>query len=647
MILKNKILKILCASAIAILLPSMTITARAEVTTTSSDSYPIVNLTAEANPANNCVDLNWTTSDAENYSYMIYQKGANDAIFQTIPAKGVVKALQIYPHNPQLVKWVNDYGEGKITCDSVSIESFNSDPSVIWNYDVIIFGFWDSNNSKDISAKGVDTVEAFIKDGRGVLFGHDTLRSYFANFSKLSKYVNLEPSGGPSYTRSNNVKITKKGLLTNYPYNIGDIGTILKIPATHALSQIPHGDIWMRLTNDNQFYLTTWNNAAMIQTGDSNGAATSDEQKIIMNTIYYLAQKTSETSWSDHMGQDLTAPTLPEITDINSTSNSAVTFDVNSSDKGNTYQYYVEATNQKNGEKYISNTATAYLETGIKGYSVVIDQNPSTIPDNTIDSENSKVTLPVDDSFDFSNPIYVHVKAIDNAGNISDTLHYPYDYKAINFPYTVYSGSSDKDLTFSGWKNTINGSVYSGRNVLGYCSELYVNGNIDAASDITTSGWKSEVTNKNTGVEQPKLPQFNDIILNAAGECEESNESINFTSDDVILDKSIKSSGSISFGDSTFSGNCFIIADDNINYNIYQLNKNTDNKLVLYSKNGDIIINGSELEINGILYAPKGNIIFNVNNLKINGRVIADGVQFNGSQVSVTGSDSDWDILIK
>ena len=439
-------------------------------------------------------------------------------------------------------------------------------------------------------------------------------------------------------------------MLTNYPYNIGDIGTILKIPATHTLFQIPHGDIWMRLTNDNQFYLTTWNNTAMIQTGNSNGAATSDEQKVIMNTIYYLAQKTNETSWSDHMGQDLTAPTLPEITNIKSTSNSAVTFNVDSCDRGNNYEYYVEATNQNTGDNYKSNDATAYIETGIKGYSIAIDQDPSTVPDNTIDSESPDITLPINDSFDFSNPIYIHVKAIDNAGNISDTSHYLYDYEPIesspiDFPYAIYSGSKNKDLTFSGWKNRINGSIYSGKNVLGYCSELYIDGDVDAANDITTYGWKCEIANRNSRMKQPKLPQLDELILNASGQCDENNDNINFNSDSVILDKSIKSPGSINFNDSTFSGNCFVIANNNINYNVYQLNKNTDNKLVLYSENGNIIINGSELEINGILYAPKGNIIFNVNNLKINGRVIADNVQFNGSQINITGSDSDWDIL--
>ncbi len=61
----------------------------------------------------------------------------------------------------------------------------------------------------------------------------------------------------------------------------------------------------------NNFYLTTWNNVAMIQTGHSNCAATPDEQKVLANTLFYLAQITTDKSWNDHKGQDLDAPDRP------------------------------------------------------------------------------------------------------------------------------------------------------------------------------------------------------------------------------------------------------------------------------------------------------------------------------------------------
>lgn len=63
-------------------------------------------------------------------------------------------------------------------------------------------------------------------------------------------------------------------------------------------------------------YLTTWNNCALIQTGHSNGSATADEQKLLMNTLFYLAQRTHKTSWSDHMGQDLAAPEKPKLMNL-------------------------------------------------------------------------------------------------------------------------------------------------------------------------------------------------------------------------------------------------------------------------------------------------------------------------------------------
>ena len=56
----------------------------------------------------------------------------------------------------------------------------------------------------------------------------------------------------------------------------------------HNGGQTGNGDIWLEFVNQTvipegdkgNFYLTTYNNCAMIQTGHSSGAATSDEQKI-------------------------------------------------------------------------------------------------------------------------------------------------------------------------------------------------------------------------------------------------------------------------------------------------------------------------------------------------------------------------------
>uniref|UniRef100_UPI00261F0AC5 four helix bundle protein n=1 Tax=uncultured Capnocytophaga sp. TaxID=159273 RepID=UPI00261F0AC5 len=43
-----------------------------------------------------------------------------------------------------------------------------------------------------------------------------------------------------------------------------------------------------------KYYLTTWNNTAMIQTGHSNGESTEDERKVLANTLFYLKQLTNK-----------------------------------------------------------------------------------------------------------------------------------------------------------------------------------------------------------------------------------------------------------------------------------------------------------------------------------------------------------------
>lgn len=406
-------------------------------------------LTVTPNNEGNYISLNWKAPDtSKNYSYMIYSKKSTDSDFQSIPAKGKVKVLNVYPDvGNNLKTWMetNGYGKGLISVDEVSIDNFNADPTNYlkdsngnWKYDVIYEGAWDDNNGKDLSANAEQAVEEFIKAGRGYLGGHDTFLDYSANRNKLSSYLNIIPNVSSWYGNTS-VKINKKGLLTNYPWQIGDVGTTLTVPLSHSTGQYAFGDIWIKYngnswnsdtetniyngkTTTNNFYLTTWNNTAMIQTGHSDGSATPDEQKIIANTLFYLAQVTDDTSWDDHKGQDLDAPTKPIVTNVlNDTSRNKINISFKpSTDNGTTYQYYVEAKDLASGVKTNSDTKTATITSGIKGYSIVVDKNPDTIPPNTITTTSTNYVVNEAYKQDF----YVHVAAIDNAGNMSEVTHY-------------------------------------------------------------------------------------------------------------------------------------------------------------------------------------------------------------------------------
>ena len=66
----------------------------------------------------------------------------------------------------------------------------------------------------------------------------------------------------------------------------------------------------------NDAYLALNGNVGQIQTGHSNSNATSTEQKILANTLFYLSQLStiSETTITDNLALDVDNPTTPTIT---------------------------------------------------------------------------------------------------------------------------------------------------------------------------------------------------------------------------------------------------------------------------------------------------------------------------------------------
>ena len=77
-----------------------------------------------------------------------------------------------------------------------------------------------------------------------------------------------------------------------------------------------------------RYYLTTWNNTAMIQTGHSNGASTEDERKVLANTLFYLKQLTKKTEVLDNSARDIADPNKVEgiSTIVNENNNTSVKF---------------------------------------------------------------------------------------------------------------------------------------------------------------------------------------------------------------------------------------------------------------------------------------------------------------------------------
>ncbi|MGN0579104.1 MAG: hypothetical protein ACI4J4_10840, partial [Ruminiclostridium sp.] len=211
------------------------------------------------------------------------------------------------------------------------------------------------------------------------------------------------------------------------------------------------------------------------------------------------------------------------------------------------------------------------------------------------------------------------------------------------YEYTVFSASQNEDLTLNGWKSDFKGGIYSGRNFVCNLSEFYLDGKADAAGTVTANGWKVNIPERNENIEAIAMPELEEEILSKAGDCTYYSESPSFIQDTNIINGSIMVSGDVTISGTNFEGDCYIIADRDITYNVNNLN--TTGRLVLYSRNGNITVNGTNININGIMYAPNGKVSFNANETTVNGRIWGDTVNFSGSIFNIKGSESDLDLI--
>ena len=274
-------------------------------------SFP---LTATIPAGQNYVRLSWNPTGLPNYAagryyYTIQLSEDNGVNWQTCSANygKPIKVLNVYPdiaESNTLKSWmetggVNGPGMGLINVTPLDITFFNANPDFYlknvagnYQYDVIMFGSWDGNNNRDLNPASAAAVGAFLNSGRGVLFGHDTQETNHPNFASLSNRSNLNidllnrrlwlDRGGTTIRAINN------GFLLRFPHVIPN-NVNLTIPLTHTSGQTAIGIVWMNFPiaapsspavpqivngGTNNFYLTTWKNAAMIQTGHSGGQST-------------------------------------------------------------------------------------------------------------------------------------------------------------------------------------------------------------------------------------------------------------------------------------------------------------------------------------------------------------------------------------
>lgn len=466
------------ASALCVMMLLFSLSAYAMTARTSSLPFT---LTPNTNGYGS-VSLDWRQYNYSNKNFKVYKSSDGGRTYETvgIDYRSVtqVRLLQIYPIDAaanQLKVWMenNGYGKGIIKVDSVYIDTFNANPygylkdsNGNWRYDVLLFGTWDCNNYKDISDSAYNAVSQFINAGRGVIFGHDTICHFNAspathkNFEKFKNlldltitdyYENIDYSGyvGSAKAGGTKVRIKRKSLFTTYPWSIGNVGTELTIPYAHTLRQaLPNtNNVDLQFSSyasgyeNESWYLTIKNNCAMIQTGHSSGQATTDEQKILANLVFYMNQLLFNTyTTNDASAQDFASPNTPSVTQNNSI------LSYSAEDNGSTYWYYIESYSKDDtspaGLIDRSGKQSLTVTTGVKKYRYLFSNNATEILTISKGTETTGTSVPV--NYDYK---YFHVAAVDGAGNISATKSVEVKRQFnLNFNYNKPSNASH-DIT--------------------------------------------------------------------------------------------------------------------------------------------------------------------------------------------------------
>ena len=446
------------------------------------------------------VKLNWVGLPNLADGYKV-ERSTDDVNWEEISSNygKKVKILNVYPNDAKYLKaWMTPITDS-IEVDEVSLEEFNKnykdyiedDGSSI--YDGLYFGSADSNGGwvtgvNDLTDKSQPVVAKFADTGRSIILGHDTISTaqtghkYFNTFApKLDLWVRYLPGQSTDYKVGNStnwlssrqVQISNSGSLTKYPFKI--TSTVKRISLTHTVDQyyLYNSDAirWMvfvppfknndqgpelkepdylydnqnRKVGDDNWYLITKNNYAMIQTGHKNDACTDDEAQIIANTIYYTSTLNTSNSGTDPQAKDKVAPNAPTLTS-NDTNNDKFDLTINSQDNPSYYYYQVTGNvNDKTTNKLTPKSSDVIQQqvlSDIKGYFYAIDSNsnPGTNAANVKykDSDPSKVDTSAANFLKVTQPNtngnsatltnqqllknsknYIHVVAVDRDNNIS------------------------------------------------------------------------------------------------------------------------------------------------------------------------------------------------------------------------------------
>ena len=217
------------------------------------------------------------------------------------------------------------------------------------------------------------------------------------------------------------------------------------------------------------------------------------------------------------------------------------------------------------------------------------------------------------------------------------------------FDYAIFNGSSDSVLSMNANSLKVQGDIHSNGGFVYRGNEIEVVGTIEAGNDnliisVSDPDYKDKIGKTNPYTDPVELPQIVPEIR------DEIREDAAVYSGYTSFQNTILSGNAIVNGDvGIYSSSCsvqnsVIVASGNIQMGLDYLSSADGGTLFLCSENGNIQINASSSELKGILYAPNGYVMI-TGDLNLKGRIIAKQIYYYGSNLTVTASEDDLEIL--
>lgn len=214
--------------------------------------------------------------------------------------------------------------------------------------------------------------------------------------------------------------------------------------------------------------------------------------------------------------------------------------------------------------------------------------------------------------------------------------------------YAMFAGDEEDGIKMGTNDTVINGDIHSNAGFNSSWGRLIVNGRASTVGDIEASG-AVMIEESRTGVDSVTILDIcNDIRNRIAADATYSPDlyqNIQYHQE-IDLPRSHISDDAIDIRGNSLTLGGYLYAKEDINLHLNSCKNRNDRGIVLCSEEGDISLQGNEMNLTGVIYAPNGTVYIQTNHFQLKGRIIAKKIIVDRTNYfNITSTDKDLELM--